>query len=163
MPTVALLILLSTSGTASFSAAPLIRPVVTPVRAARLTRCAAVGDEEPLDPRKALEEVGDLLQQVKSVWTGGSSWSVAERDQRQRDLVTQYFRVFVPAIAFSGVQLAISLGMFSISLLALNLSHRGYDDLFRLAQVRCCCCKSMLPCAQSRPHPHRPPAAASPC
>jgi hypothetical protein len=153
----ALLVLLSASGAASLSAVPLIRPVATPVSAARLTRCAAAGDEEPLDPRKALEEVGDLLQQVKSLWTDGRSWSAAERDQRQRDLVTQYFRVFVPAVAFSAVQLSLSLGMFAISLAALNLSHRGYDDLSRLVQVRCCWCKAMLATAQHRLRPQHPP------
>jgi hypothetical protein len=152
-------------GVASLNAVQLIRPVMTSVRAARLTRCAAAGEEEPLDPRKALEGVGDLLQQVKSFWTDGPSWSAAERNQRQRELVTQYFRVFVPAVAFSGVQLTLSLGTFAISLLALNLSHRGYDDLSRLTQVRCCCCKDVLTCALDRPRPQRqrPPATASPC
>jgi len=131
-----LLLLLTASGAAALRATPLARPMPL-VRAARLTRCAAAGDEEaPLDPRKALEEVGSLVEQVKTLWTDGKSWSAEELADRQRDLVTQYFRVFVPAVAFSGVQLGVSLGTFLIALAALNLSHRGYDDLVNLSQVR---------------------------
>lgn len=130
----ALLLALSTSSATALRIGPVARPWA-PINVARLTQCAAAGEEEPLDPRKALEEVGTLLEQVKALWTEGSTWSPAERDQRQRDLVTQYFRVFVPAVAFSGVQLALSIGAFVIALVALSVSHRGYDDLVRMSQV----------------------------
>ena len=35
--------------------------------------------KEPIDPRKAVEEVGVLLEEVKLLWTEGSTWSPEER------------------------------------------------------------------------------------
>jgi len=103
----------------------------TPLRAG----VVAASEEAPLDPRAALDEVGTLLEKVRELWTDGSSWSAEERAVRQRELVDQYFRVFVPAVAFSGVQLGLSLAAFGTLLAALNLSHRGYDDVARLAEA----------------------------
>lgn len=94
----------------------------------------AGGKAEALDPRDALKELGSLLEQVKLVWTEGGGWSPEERAERRRELVTTYVRVFAPAVAFSGVQLGVSLGTFGTVLVLLQSSGRGYPDLLNLSQ-----------------------------
>jgi len=85
--------------------------------------------ETPMSPQAAVEEMGSLLEQVKLVWTEGSSWSPEERASRRRDLVETYVRVFAPALSFSFAQLSLSLSVFLLTLLSLNLSGRGYADI----------------------------------
>jgi len=87
---------------------------------------------EPLSPQNALEELVPLLEQVKLVWTEGSTWSVEERVERRRDIVERYVRVFAPALAFSAAQLSLSLGVFAVVLVALSVSGRGYGDVASL-------------------------------
>ncbi|KAL3915242.1 MAG: hypothetical protein SGPRY_007310, partial [Prymnesium sp.] len=84
---------------------------------------------EPLSPQNAIKEFGPLLEQVKLVWTEGSTWSPEERAERRRDIVEKYVRVFAPALAFSAAQLGLSLFAFAVVLIALNLSGRGFNDL----------------------------------
>ena len=89
----------------------------------------------PMDPRKAVEKLGSLVQQVQEVWTEGGKWSTEERASRRRQIVTTYVEVFAPAVAFSGIQLALSLSGFLFFLLGLKVSGRGYADLVGLASV----------------------------
>ena len=86
-----------------------------------------------MDPRKAVEEVGSLLEQVKEVWTDGKTWSMEERAEKRRKIVSSYVTVFAPAVAFSGVQLSLSIGGFLLFLLGLKISGRGYADIVGLA------------------------------
>ena len=99
--------------------------------------CAPVDGVEPaaapIDPRKAVEELGGLLEQIKVLWTESASWSADERVERRRELINTYVRVFAPALAFSGTQVAISLGAFLTVLLGLQLGGRGYADVYRLS------------------------------
>ena len=99
--------------------------------------CAPVDGVEPaaapIDPRKAVEELGGLLEQIKVLWTESASWSAGERVERRRELINTYVRVFAPALAFSGTQVAISLGAFLTVLLGLQLGGRGYADVYRLS------------------------------
>jgi hypothetical protein len=89
----------------------------------------AARTEKPISPQAAMEELSSLLEQVKLLWTEGSSWSVEERADKRRTLVETYVRVFAPALAFSAVQLGLGLSVFLFVLLALNLSGRGYNDI----------------------------------
>lgn len=88
-----------------------------------------VKNVEPLSPQNAIAELGPLLEQVKLVWTEGSTWSPAEREQRRRDIIEKYVRVFAPALSFSAAQLGLSIGVFLTVLIALNVSGRGFTDL----------------------------------
>ena len=56
----------------------------------------------PMDPRKAVEELGSLVKQVQEVWTDGKNWDMEERARRRREIVSSYVAVFAPAVAFSG-------------------------------------------------------------
>ena len=87
----------------------------------------------PMDPRKAVEELGSLVKQVQELWTEGKTWSIEERASRRRALVSSYVAVFAPAVAFSGVQLSLSIGSFLLALLGLKISGRGYADLVSLS------------------------------
>jgi len=89
--------------------------------------------DDSTDPRKALEELGSLVEQIQVLWRDGKSWSEAERTDRRRQLIETYVRVFAPAVAFSAVQLSIYLGAFGVSLLALGVSGRGYADVADLS------------------------------
>ena len=84
---------------------------------------------EPLSPQNALEELGPLLEQVKLLWTEGSTWSAEERVERRRDIVEKYVRVFAPALAFSAAQLGLTGCVFVVVLIALGVSGRGFNDL----------------------------------
>ena len=95
---------------------------------------AALADEPPIDPKKALEEMGALIGQVQVVWTEGKTWSPEVRAAKRRELVTTYVRVFAPALAFSGTQLVITLVYFFVVLAALGLSGRGFDDVLSLSE-----------------------------
>ena len=88
---------------------------------------------KPIDPKEAIKEMGALAEQIKEVWTEGKTWTPEVRAERRRAIVDTYVRVFAPAIAFSGVQLTITLGAFSIALLALSISGRGYADIANLS------------------------------
>lgn len=93
----------------------------------------APGDE-PIDPRRALEEFGSLLGQVKELNSEWKNWTPDERSERRRAVVSTYVRVFAPAVAFSGVQLGISLAALALVLSGLNLSGRGYADVAALCE-----------------------------
>lgn len=82
-----------------------------------------------LSPQNAMAEFGPLLEQVKLVWTEGSTWTVEEREQRRRDILEKYVQVFAPALAFSAAQLGLTISLFITVLLALNISGRGFNDL----------------------------------
>ena len=88
--------------------------------------------DEVVDPRQAVQQLGSLLEQVKDVWTEGKSWSAEERVARRRQIVSTYVSVFAPAMAFSGVQLALSISAFLLALLGLSISGRGYADVVQL-------------------------------
>ena len=87
----------------------------------------------PMDPRKAVEEMGSLVKQIQELWTDGKNWDVEERATRRRAVVSSYVAVFAPAMAFSGVQLTLSIGSFLIALLGLKISGRGYADIVELS------------------------------
>ena len=89
----------------------------------------------PMDPRKAVEELGSLVKQVQEVWTDGKNWDMEERARRRREIVSSYVAVFAPAVAFSGVQLTLSIGGFLIFLIGLKISGRGYADIVELSGV----------------------------
>ena len=96
---------------------------------------ASVGpDDGPIDPRRALEEFGSLIEQVKELNSEWKNWTPEERSERRRTVVSTYVRVFAPAVAFSGVQLGISLGAFALILISLTLSGRGYTDVAALCE-----------------------------
>ena len=82
-----------------------------------------------VDPKAAVEELGALTEQIKELWTDGRSWDVDTRAEKRRTIVDTYVRVFAPAVAFSGVSLAVSLSAFLVVLAALSVSGRGYDDI----------------------------------
>ena len=129
-------------------AAPALLLPRAAARALPLVRCCAPVDgvepaAAPIDPRKAVEELGGLLEQIKVLWTESASWSADERVERRRELINTYVRVFAPALAFSGTQVAISLGAFLTVLLGLQLGGRGYADVYRLSgALRCCAPRS---------------------
>lgn len=61
-------------------------PLSTSHRTLPCRACAERGAEAlapppppPLSPQNAMEELGPLLEQVKAVWTEGSTWSAEER------------------------------------------------------------------------------------
>ena len=89
----------------------------------------------PMDPRKAVEELGSLVKQVQEVWTDGKNWDMEERARRRREIVSSYVAVFAPAVAFSGVQLTLSIGGFLTFLIGLKISGRGYADIVELSGV----------------------------
>jgi len=105
----------------------LAEPDAEPAAASRVPPAA------PMDPRKAVEELGSLVKQVQELWTEGKTWSVEERASRRRALVSSYVAVFAPAVAFSGVQLSLSIGSFLLALLGLKISGRGYADVVTLS------------------------------
>ena len=86
----------------------------------------------PVDPKKAVEELGVLTEQIKALWTEGTTWSKEERTERRREIVRTYVRVFAPAIAFSGVQLGLALSAFVVVLVLLGVSGLGYDSIVEL-------------------------------
>ena len=88
-----------------------------------------VSSSEPIDPKQAIAEIGNLAKEVQLVWTEGSTWSPEERVTRRRELVSSYVRVFAPAVAFSGVQLALTFVLLAFVLLLLAVSGRGYSDV----------------------------------
>lgn len=92
--------------------------------------CCAV---EPIDPRDAVKELSKLSEQVVEVWTDGKTWTPEERTTRRRAIVDTYVRVFAPAIAFSGVQIAVALSAFGVALLVISASGYGYEDIAALA------------------------------
>ena len=89
----------------------------------------------PMDPRKAVEEMGSLVKQVQEIWTDGKNWDMEERARRRRAVVSSYVAVFAPAVAFSGVQLTLSIGGFLVFLIGLKISGRGYADIVELSGV----------------------------
>ena len=92
---------------------------------------------EPIDPKKAMSELmgeGGLLEQIQKVWSEGKTWSPEERVERRRAIVETYVRVFAPAMAFSGTQLALTLAAFLVYALALAVSGRGYADVANLCE-----------------------------
>ena len=90
-----------------------------PARPAVILKAKASAEGTAIDPKKAIAELGELTQQIQLVWTEGSTWTSEKRMERRRDIVERYVRVFAPAVAFSGVQL----------LLTLTVSGRGYADV----------------------------------
>lgn len=80
-----------------------------------------------------MEELGALTEQIKELWTDGKTWDVQTRVEKRRVIVETYVRVFAPALAFSGVSLAVSLSAFTVVLIALGVSGRGYADIAGLA------------------------------
>ena len=96
---------------------------------------SAGSDDQPIDPRRALEEFGSLIEQVKELNSKWKGWSPDERAERRRAVVSTYVRVFAPAVAFSAVQLGLSLGAFAIILLGLTVSGRGYADVAALCEA----------------------------
>ena len=40
----------------------------------------------PIDPQQAVKELGGLLEQIKELWTEGSTWGAEERIERRREL-----------------------------------------------------------------------------
>ena len=68
------------------------------------------------------------------LWTEGKTWSAEERVERRRAIVATYVRVFAPAMAFSGTQLALTLGAFAIALVFLGLSGVGYASVADAAE-----------------------------
>lgn len=97
------------------------------------TAASPVPPSAPMDPRKAVEEMGSLVKQIQELWTDGKNWGVEERATRRRAVVSSYVAVFAPAVAFSGVQLTLSIGSFLIALLGLKISGRGYADIVELS------------------------------
>ena len=89
----------------------------------------------PMDPRKAVEELGSLVKQIQELWTDGKNWDMEERARRRRAVVNSYVAVFAPAVAFSGVQLTLSIGGFLVFLIGLKISGRGYADIVELSGV----------------------------
>lgn len=77
--------------------------------------------------------MGSLVKQIQELWTDGKNWGVEERATRRRAVVSSYVAVFAPAVAFSGVQLTLSIGSFLIALLGLKISGRGYADIVELS------------------------------
>ena len=63
------------------------------------------------------------------LWTEGKTWDTEKRTERRRAIVKTYVRVFAPAMAFSGTQLTITLGVFLIYLILLGASGFGFDAL----------------------------------
>lgn len=90
---------------------------------------AAVAKPPPIDPKDAIEELGKLTEQIKVLWTDGKTWDAETRTEKRRAIVETYVRVFAPAIAFSGSQLAITLVAFVTILIVLNVSGLGFDAL----------------------------------
>ena len=85
--------------------------------------------EEPIDPKDAVAELGKLTDQIKVLWTDGRTWDAETRTEKRREIVRTYVRVFAPAMAFSGSQLAITLVVFVFFLVALGVSGLGFDTL----------------------------------
>ena len=92
------------------------------------TAVAAV-DDRPIDPKEALAELGELVEQIKVLWTEGKTWDAETRTEKRRGIVSTYVRVFAPAMAFSGTQLGLTLGAFSLFLIVLGVTGLGFDAL----------------------------------
>ena len=55
-----------------------------------------------------MAELGKLTGQIQVLWTEGKTWGPEQRATKRSEIVESYVRVFAPALAFSGAQLAIS-------------------------------------------------------
>ena len=124
---------------ASLSVSPTLRPIKQRTRSRELCACSPLSEPaevkvpaEPINPKQALEELGELTKQIQVLWSEGKTWTPEQRVERRREIVGTYVRVFAPAMAFSGVQLLLTLGIFAVVLLGLNLSGRGYVDAVEL-------------------------------
>ena len=115
----------------------LVVGTATGLRAVPL-RCSAVDPDrpavsnKPIEPQAAVAELGKLTGQIQTLWSEGKTWGPEERATRRREIVDTYVRVFAPALAFSGAQLALSLATICTVLLALGVSGRGYADIASL-------------------------------
>uniref|UniRef100_A0A7S2IHD4 Uncharacterized protein n=1 Tax=Haptolina brevifila TaxID=156173 RepID=A0A7S2IHD4_9EUKA len=89
---------------------------------------------EPIDPRKAVEEMGSLMKQIQTMNENRKNWSPDEMTMRRREVVNTYVRVFAPALAFSGTQLALTFVSIFIVYGALSVSGRGYNDVLALSE-----------------------------
>lgn len=89
----------------------------------------AAPKEEPIDPKDAVAELGKLTDQIKILWTDGRTWDAETRTEKRREIVKTYVRVFAPAMAFSGSQLAITVVAFVFFLILLAASGLGFDAL----------------------------------
>ena len=47
------------------------------------TAASPVPPSAPMDPRKAVEEMGSLVKQIQELWTDGKNWGVEERATRR--------------------------------------------------------------------------------
>ena len=92
----------------------------------------AVSTKPPIDPQAAVAELGKLTGQIQVLWTEGKTWGPEQRATKRSEIVESYVRVFAPALAFSGAQLAISGAVLVAVLLALGVSGRGYADIASL-------------------------------
>ena len=85
--------------------------------------------EDESDPRKALEQFGSLFTQVQEIATEGSSWDSETLETKTQEFVRTYLRIFVPGIGYALTSFTVLLSTFSLCLLVLNLSGRGYSDI----------------------------------
>lgn len=104
-------------------------PAAVRINAEAEAPAPAAAAAKPIDPKQAIAELGELTKQIQALWSEGGTWSPEERVERRRDIVTQYVRVFAPAVAFSGVQLGLTFALLALVLLVLSVSGRGYADL----------------------------------
>ena len=81
------------------------------------------------DPRKALEQFGSLFTQVQEIATEGSSWDSETLETKTQEFVRTYLRIFVPGIGYALTSFTVLASTFSLCLLVLNLSGRGYSDI----------------------------------
>lgn len=104
-------------------------PAVSIVACAPPPSTADAEDEKPIDPKDAIKELGALSEQIKVLWTEGKTWDAETRTERRREIVKTYVKVFAPAIAFSGSQLAVTFVAFLVYLTVIGASGLGFDTL----------------------------------
>mmetsp|Transcript_37893 Transcript_37893/g.81812 ORF Transcript_37893/g.81812 Transcript_37893/m.81812 type:complete len:253 (-) Transcript_37893:203-961(-) len=81
------------------------------------------------DPRQALEQFGSLFTLVQAIFSEGSTWDSDTLEEKTREFVSTYLRVFVPGVGYAVTSFAVFGSSVLSFLLALAVSGRGYSDI----------------------------------
>jgi len=81
------------------------------------------------DPRQALEQFGSLFSQIQVIVTEGNSWTSDELEEKTKEFVRTYIRVFVPGLGYAATSLFVFVSTFLFLNVALAISGHGLADL----------------------------------
>jgi hypothetical protein len=87
------------------------------------------------DPRQALEQFGSLFSQMQVIVTEGNTWDSDKLEEKTREFVTTYVKVFVPGMGYVATSLAVYISSFAAVSIPLAVSGHGYEDLLALTSA----------------------------